>query len=374
MEIYADLHVHIGRSKGEAVKITASRDLTLQNALNYAKKVKGLDALGIVDCGSEAVLAEITELIGAGVLKEAAGGGLITDDGLLLVLGWEVELGDVHYLIYLPTIEALTELAKTLWPRTKNPRLSTQRFAISPQELRSVAESLGGLFFPAHAFTPHKGFYGRLVDSLYEVFDSPFVAIEMGLSSSTEMIAGIRELDPTAFVANSDAHSLQKIAREFNQLEVECLSFAGIKEALEKEKVIANYGLDPRLGKYFESGCLRCGMPGETGSICSTCGGPIVAGVRPRLEELGGFGEGRNRPLYVKQIPLEMLPYIGPRTLEKLQALGTEIAVLHKLPIEQIATATNPQVAEVISQARLTGEKKLKISFGKAGYYGRVEL
>ena len=38
MEIYADLHVHIGRSKGEAVKITASRDLTLQNALNYAKK------------------------------------------------------------------------------------------------------------------------------------------------------------------------------------------------------------------------------------------------------------------------------------------------------------------------------------------------
>ena len=49
-----DLHVHIGRaSNGQAVKITASRDLTFENIAREAAERKGIDVVGVVDCLAE---------------------------------------------------------------------------------------------------------------------------------------------------------------------------------------------------------------------------------------------------------------------------------------------------------------------------------
>ena len=58
----------------------------------------------------------------------------------------------------------------------------------------------------------------------------------------------ISELEDKTFVTNSDAHSLPKIAREYNKMQVEDISFKEVVKALKNEdgrKIIANYGLDP---------------------------------------------------------------------------------------------------------------------------------
>ena len=43
---------------------------------------------------------------------------------------------------------------------------------ISGQELFNIVDSLGGIYIPAHAFTPHKSFYGNCTDRLTNIFDS----------------------------------------------------------------------------------------------------------------------------------------------------------------------------------------------------------
>ena len=371
MIVYADLHVHIGQAKNRWVKITASRELTIKNALSVAKKQKGLTILGLVDSGSKVVLAEYRELLDTGRLQEVSGGGFLSTEGLLLIPAWELEIGEAHYLAYLPNLESLLALTKELWPHTKNQELSTQRFNILPQEVRILVENLGGIFFPAHVFTPFKGFYGKAVDSLYELFMTPFTAIELGLSSSTEMAAGITELENSVFLSNSDAHSLKRIAREYNEIDLPSLDFAGFKRALCEGKIIANYGLDPRLGKYYETACINCGSL-FTGNERCQCGGYFVNGVRLRCEQLGGFQlSTKPRPPYFKQIPLDMLPGIGPATITKLVTIGSELYVLNKATFAEIAKVTSEKIAKVILEAR---EGNLAIEVGGAGFYGKAKL
>ena len=66
-----------------------------------------------------------------------------------------------------------------------------------------------------------------------EKYDKIF-AVELGLSSDTFLADEISELENKTFVTNSDAHSLPKIAREYNKMQVEDISFKEVKKALEK--------------------------------------------------------------------------------------------------------------------------------------------
>ena len=76
-EIYADLHIHIGRtSSGRSVKITGSKTLTLSNILQTASSRKGLDLIGIIDCHSPEVNTEIESLLASGEMSAVSGGGL----------------------------------------------------------------------------------------------------------------------------------------------------------------------------------------------------------------------------------------------------------------------------------------------------------
>ena len=104
---FADLHIHIGRTKtGKPVKITASRNLTLTNILYHAKNKKGIDLVGVIDCHSPEVLEEIEDLINAGRLEELNGGGLLFEKTTTLLLGSELEiyddrcLGPIHILAF----------------------------------------------------------------------------------------------------------------------------------------------------------------------------------------------------------------------------------------------------------------------------------
>ncbi len=92
--VYADLHIHIGRTnRGRAVKITGSKDLTLNNIVETASSKKGLDLIGIIDCHSPDVLLEIEQLVEEGKMQELAEGGLRYEK-TTLIPGSEIEIYD----------------------------------------------------------------------------------------------------------------------------------------------------------------------------------------------------------------------------------------------------------------------------------------
>ena len=123
---YADLHIHIGCAQGKAVKITASRHLTLRKVLFEDAPRKGLDIVGMVDAGSPLVSAEIKSLLAEGAIKEQPGGGFLAANGVMLVTGCEIETREgIHIIIYLPDLGSVAKLQQYLITRVSNLNLST---------------------------------------------------------------------------------------------------------------------------------------------------------------------------------------------------------------------------------------------------------
>ena len=59
-EMFADLHVHIGRSEnGKPIKITAARSLNFANIAKECADRKGIQIVGIIDCASPYVIEDI---------------------------------------------------------------------------------------------------------------------------------------------------------------------------------------------------------------------------------------------------------------------------------------------------------------------------
>ncbi len=384
-DYYTDLHIHIGRTmSGRAVKITGSKTLTLSRILEMASAKKGLDIIGIIDCHSPEVLAEMTMMIQRGELEELTEGGLRFQE-TTLIPGSEIEIydsncqGPIHVLAYFPTIEVMADFSNWMKGFMKNIHLSSQRIYCDGRVLQQKVRELGGLFIPAHVFTPFKSLFGRGVhNSLTEVFDPQLIdAIELGLSSDTSMVKNIREIQQYTFVTNSDAHSLVKIAREYQKLRLKAANFNELKMALHEQEgraVVANYGLNPLLGKYHQTVCAKCGEQlNDEDTICKSCGSSqIVKGVASRIIELSDPDSAeRERPPYIHQVPLDFIPGLGPKMMDRLiRAFGTEMAILHLITTEQLAEIVPLKIAKMIDLAR-TGQ--LNIAVGGGGVYGKVQ-
>ncbi|MGE7844046.1 endonuclease Q family protein [Lysinibacillus sp. NPDC093712] len=384
-DYYTDLHIHIGRTmSGRAVKITGSKTLTLSRILEMASAKKGLDIIGIIDCHSPEVLAEMEMMLKRGELEELSEGGLRFQE-TTLIPGSEIEIydsnchGPIHVLAYFPTIAVMEDFSNWMRGFMKNIHLSSQRIYCDGQALQQKVRELGGLFIPAHVFTPFKSLFGRGVHySLTEVFDPQLIdAIELGLSSDTNMVKNIREIQPYTFVTNSDAHSLGKIAREYQKLRLKAANFHELKMALHEQEgraVIANYGLNPLLGKYHQTVCAKCGEQLNDGDTnCRSCGSSqIVKGVATRIMELSDLNSAeRERPPYIHQVPLDFIPGLGPKMMERLlHAFGTEMTILHRITTEQLTEIVPLKIAKMIDLAR-TGQ--LNIAVGGGGVYGKVQ-
>ncbi|UOF89902.1 endonuclease Q family protein [Fodinisporobacter ferrooxydans] len=385
---FCDLHVHVGRAgNNQPVKITASKDLTLQAILEEAAHRKGIDIIGVIDGSSPAVQEDLQVLLQQGDLYELAGGGLRYKDRTTLFLGAEVETagpagGAAHFGIWMPSLPVMKEFSRFLKTQVSNVLLSSQRARCQAYELQQMAQELGGWFIVNHAFTPHKGMYGNCVTAMAEMVDPALVtAIELGLSADTQMADRIQELHELPFVSNSDAHSTAKIAREYNVVELQEPTFDDLTKALQNQegrKIIANYGLHPLLGKYHRTSCYACGfIPSEFRSAaiaCDKCGSAnMIQGVADRLEMIADLSQSRSpefRPPYFYQIPLEYIPKVGKKTLEKLlDAFGTEMSVIHQASFEELAAVIGTQVAQRIVDARMG---QVDIQTGGAGVYGKV--
>lgn len=384
-EFFADMHIHIGKDiYGRAVKITASKQLTLTNILMEASRRKGIELIGVIDCQSPAVQKEISQLLENGNAKELAEGG-IKFENVTLILGSEIEIydehckGPIHVLCYFPHLSAIQSFSEWLATKMKNINLSSQRFYGSGKELQKKTKELSGLFIPAHIFTPFKSMYGKGVDrTLTEVFEPELIdGVELGLSSDTDMADQIEELHKYSFLTNSDSHSLQKIGREYQLICMEAPSFLEFKKALhqtEGRKITANYGMNPKLGKYHATVCQSCMELVAFGTLeCPNCSSKkIVNGVPDRIAQLKTFGGvPPERPPYHYQVPLDYLPGLGPKTFAKLlDHFGTEMNVIHHVPFERLLEVVPEQIARLIVAMR-NGE--YDIEAGGGGKYGRIK-
>lgn len=413
-DFFVDLHIHIGRTaSGKPVKITGSRTLTLPAILQYANGQKGLNMIGVIDCHVPEVLVEIEQFIKQGEITELAEGGL-RYQATTLILGSEIEVydtnchGPIHVLTYFSTVEKMKAFSQWMSKHVKNIALSTQRIYVDGRMLQHKVREYGGLFIPAHVFTPFKSLYGKGVrSSLTEVFDAQLIdGMELGLSSDTEMVKHIKELYPYPFLTNSDAHSLSKMGREYGKFLMQDSTFNELQKALRHEEgrsIIANYGLNPLLGKYYRSVCFNCGAQAnkvaecgaqvnkldnnsEQGNMLSMCGNKanlqeeicpqcgssdMIKGVSTRIEELSDEDAVPVvRPPYIHQVPLDFIPGLGPKTIKRLlDAFGTEMNILHHVTKEQLLEVVPEKLGEFIHRAR---QGKLNIVHGGGGKYGKV--
>ena len=392
-EVFADLHVHIGRSKSnKPIKITAARSLNFENIAKECVERKGISVVGIIDCASPYVIEDIEEFLKNGEAYEILDGGIVYKDKVCIILGSEIETSEVndegktgsaHNLCYFPSLKDIKAFSNEMSNHIHNITLSSQRADISAYELVDIVEKYNGILIPAHAFTPHKSFYGNCTDRLSKIFKEKFdkiFAIELGLSSDTFLADTISELETRSFLTNSDAHSLPKIAREYNKILLEDISFKEFVKALKNEegrKIVSNYGLDPKLGKYHRTFCEKCekNVEGIAPVIhCPDCDSKnITMGVFDRIEIIKDKKETKSpekRPPYIYQVPLTFIPGLGAKTIEKLLThFDNEMNILHKLSEDDIEAVTNSKIAHTIIMAR---EGNLGIQAGGGGVYGKI--
>jgi uncharacterized protein (TIGR00375 family) len=388
-EYYVDMHIHIGRTEaGLPVKISGAANLTFHNIAREASERKGIDVVGIIDCHSPAVQAEIDSYLERGEMEELEGGGIRYHNTTIL-LGSELEVkepgrGAAHFLVFLPDLRSMKSFTVWLSGVMKNVQLSSQRIYVTTRELQQEAEARGGILIPAHIFTPYKSVYGSAAERMSELLDvDRIMAVELGLSSDTEMASYLSELDNLAFLTDSDAHSLGKIGREYNRIRMAEPTFREFVLALQGKEgrgITANYGLNPRLGKYHRTYCAACGSIVDEAELsterCLYCGSTkIVRGVMDRIRDIAGRSEpvvAAHRPPYFYQVPLEFLPGLGPKLLDKLLSrFGTEMNILHKAALEEIAETAGTAIAGMIGAAR---GGVLQVNAGGGGTYGKVRM
>lgn len=391
---YADLHVHLGASSaGTPVKITASKSLTFDAVIEECSKRKGIDMVGIVDCAAPKVIRDIERLAAEDVIYELPEGGFLHRDRLLIIPGSEVEAcegeGRVsHHIGYFPYLKNLKRFSGIMGGHITNMELSSQSSGLPCRALYDIILSCGGIPVPAHAFTPHKSVYGKVTDSIRKIFDPEQIlsmpAIELGLSADTDIGDMKSELAGFSFLTSSDAHSAGKIAREYTLFRMERLNFKEFSLALRSEEgrgIAANFGMDPRLGKYHRSFCKKCGKVAELPPPvlkCPACGcddhRSFITGVLDRMSVIADTMEPvhpPSRPPYVYQIPLDYVPGLSTKGLQRLiDAFGSEMAVIHEATLQELSEVVRPWVAENIIRAR---EGSLPIGSGGGGKYGHVE-
>lgn len=392
-EIFADLHIHIGRSEnGKPVKITGAKSLNFANIAKECYERKGIQVAGIIDCASPYVIEDIERFLNTGDAYELKDGGIIYKDKVCILLGSEVETseigrngkkGSAHNICFFPYLKDMKGFSNELSKHIKNITLSTQRSDLSGYELIDIVEKYNGILIPAHVFTPHKSYYGNCSNRLKDIFKEKYnkiFAIELGLSSDTFLADEISELENVSFVTNSDAHSLPRIAREYNKIQVEDISFKEIVKALKNEsgrKIIANYGLDPKLGKYHRSFCEDCNdsiQIDEVATLCPKCGGQnITFGVFDRIELIKDKEKSKSpsfRPKYNYQVPLSFIPGIGKKTIDKLlEHFENEMNILHKATFDDIEAVVGEKVAKNIVNS-INGN--VTLHSGGGGVYGKI--
>ncbi|MGB4362707.1 MAG: TIGR00375 family protein [Methanothermobacter tenebrarum] len=377
MIINADLHIHSCFSQA------TSQKMTIKNIAPQAK-LKGLDLVGTGDGFHPKWLKMIIED------TEATEDGIYSHDDCDFIITSEVEdLRRVHHLLILPSIETAMELKEKL-PSSNINKEGRPKVRMRGSEIMDLVHEYDGLIGPSHAFTPWTSLY-KSYDSYKDCYGKAPDFLELGLSADTDMADRIKELHDIPFLTNSDAHSPwpHRLGREFNQFKVDEISFSAIKRSIKGKKIRANYGFDPRLGKYHLTACTRCYKvykPEEAiklGMKCS-CGGTIKKGVDYRIHEIATWKKPHHpshRPPYIHIMPLaEIISMkhgkgVTTRYVQRIwgklvEEFGNEIRALLDAPLDKIREVDG----ETALAIRAFRNGSLVIIPGGGGRYGEIRF
>ncbi|HSO51455.1 MAG TPA: UvrD-helicase domain-containing protein, partial [Actinomycetes bacterium] len=181
------------------------------------------------------------------------------------------------------------------------------------------------------------------------------------------------------------------LGREATAFDTEVDYFA-IRRALETGAGYAGtVEFFPEEGKYHLDGHRKCDVrmePAETrgnGGLCPVCGKPPTVGVLHRVETLADRPEGTRPPgaagfrniLQLHELVGEVLG-VGPRTKSVtavvtglVDQLGPELDILERIPLDEIAKAGPPLVAEAIDRVRRGAVLR---DAGYDGEYGTIRV
>ena len=401
----ADLHIHSRFSRA------TSKDGDLPH-LDWWARRKGIGVVGTGDFTHPAWRKELKEqLVPAGegvytlkkdwMLPEATPGEtpyFVVTGEISSIYKRHGKTRKVHNLILLPSIEAADELSARLEAignihSDGRPILGLDSRDLLELTLETCPEAE---FIPAHIWTPHFAMFGAFsgFDTIEECFGDlteHIHAVETGLSSDPPMNWRVSALDGLTLVSHSDAHSPSKLGREADCIDTG-RSYPELVHAIRTgEGFQGTIEFFPEEGKYHLDGHRNCGVcltPAETAELdgrCPVCGKKLTIGVDHRVEELAdrpmGFRPESAKPFEsLAPLPEVIAASTGTSAASKktaeqyermLAALGPEFSILRDVPIEDIAHAADPCVAEGIRRLRMGQVERRP---GYDGAYGVITL
>ncbi len=412
LEFLADFHIHSRYSRA------TSRDLTLE-ALHASALEKGITVLGTGDFTHPEWMKEIREkLVPAedglfrlredlareveGRIPPACGGRvrfLLTAE-ISNIYKKDGQVRKVHNLVFCPSLEAALQITGRLDAIGNIASDGRPILGLASRDLLEIVleDRSDAFLVPAHIWTPWFSVLGSKsgfdsIEACYDDLTGEIFSVETGLSSDPAMNWRLSALDRFTLMSNSDAHSAGKVGREANLFDCE-LSFPSIKEALRhgaERGFLGTVEFFPEQGKYHLDGHRKCACrmePGETferGGLCPVCGKKVTVGVMNRVAALADRPEG--------EMPRGALPYdrlislaevvgevrgAGPQTKgvrkvcrRLLERLGPELAILMRVPLEEIEQAGGKVLAEGIRRMR---HAEVTIEAGYDGEFGVVRL
>ncbi|RAP53636.1 MAG: TIGR00375 family protein [Methanosphaera sp. rholeuAM130] len=383
MIINADLHIHSKYS------MATSKNMTVPTIAAQCQK-KGIDLIATGDAFHSGWLTHLEES-----LTQIGNTGIYTskqsveESSTNFITTVEVEDNRrIHHLIIIPSIDVAWSMRDEFVTKDMDAD-GRPKIRMNPSHILEIAHEYNCIIGPAHVFTPWTGLY-KEYDSITDCYNARADFVELGLSADTYLADRIKELNGYTFLTNSDSHSPwpHRIAREFNRIELDELSYESLADAIKNNHVIGNYGLDPRMGKYHETGCISCYKiysleeASRLNMKCS-CGGRIKKGVLGRITELSNYDVPHHpdgRPPYTYILPLAELlsaiydkgvttKFVQLRYEKLLELFGSEIDILTRVDIDEISSH-DKLLARVIKIYR---NNELNVIVGRGGLYGQVD-
>jgi len=407
----ADFHIHSHYSRATSKQLTPEY-------LGYWARIKGIQVVGTGDLTHPGWLAELKEKLepaeeGLFRLKESfravpeAEAFPAPDGEVRFMLTGEISniykkdggVRKVHNLVCLPdfaTAEILQSRLDKIGNITSDGR---PILGLDSKDLFDLCLNICGqvMFIPAHIWTPWFSVLGSKsgFDTLTACFEdlTPLLAgVEMGLSTDPAMNWMCSFLDGFSLLANSDAHSPEKLGRNANLLATE-LSYAAMRDAITSgnEGLLGTISFFPQEGKYHFDGHRKCGVcldPVESlryNGLCPKCGKPVTVGVANRVVELSDrtdILQRPNRKPFHSLIPLKEIlgELMGAGANSKkvsqgfqrcIQMWGPELPILMDVPLDVIEREGDALLAEAIRRMR-AGE--ILIQEGYDGEYGSIRV
>jgi len=396
MDYIADLHIH------SRYAAACSDKLTVEN-IETAAEEKGINIIGTGDFTHPKWMDELKSS-----LKEGPAGVYHANKGKVsFVLSSEVctisnpdgkGAKKVHTCIIAPSIADAENINRSL---SKHGNLGIDGRPILMMPAEELANEIKdacqeAILFPAHIWTPWFGALGAMsgFNSMEDAYGSAAKHIsgyETGLSSDPPMNWRVSKLDKYAMLSNSDAHSLQKLAREATVFDLKEPSYKELANAITNNKNIRmTVEFYPEEGKYHFDGHRNCKVslsPEQSkryNGICPVCRRKLTIGVMHRVDELADREEGyapKNAPSYVHAVPLiEIISQVAGKGQGTAQVAATYGKMINKFGNEMNAlinakpedlAAADREVGKAIERVR---EERIKVTPGYDGVFGIVEL